>query len=241
MEEVRRKVLLDLFASPVTLLPVVGGLTALMISWAMGGVGLLTFGGIAGVLGGIGMFASRMVFGLDKLTQRAYDYTVEKQQKHQMAMLMELDRKLQSDRDHRTHNLLRQLWHIYQGLQKDIKAGKISVAAHPVLESVDEMFTVCTRHLEESYDLWERAERVGGAARQNTLAQREELIREVAESVMHLEETLSKLQTVATNKNKSELAKLRAQLEENIEVAKRAEERAGNLVDAKNYDPSEFE
>ena len=35
--DVRRKVLLDLFASPGTLLPTVGGLSALILSWAIDG------------------------------------------------------------------------------------------------------------------------------------------------------------------------------------------------------------
>lgn len=242
MDEVRRKVLLDLFASPVTLLPVVGGLTSLLAGWALGGSAPLTFGGIVGILGGVGMFVSRMIFGLEKLTQKAYDYSVEKQQKRQMESLLNLDRKLQNDHDDRTHNLLRQLWHLYQGLQKDIQEGKITVAAHQVLESVDQMFEVCTNYLRESYDLWELSERVGGTARQNTRAQREELISEVQQSVEHLEEMLGKLQTAANRRNRSELAQLRAELDETIEVAKRAEERASALgTGQRDYDPAEFE
>ena len=52
--DVRKKVLLDLFASPGTLLPVVGGFSSLILSWAAGGVSLLNFLGIAGILGGLG-------------------------------------------------------------------------------------------------------------------------------------------------------------------------------------------
>jgi hypothetical protein len=241
MDEVRQKVLLDLFASPLTLLPVVGGLTALLASWATGGNAPLAFAGMVGILGGVGMFATRMVFGLEKLTRKAYDYALEKQQKHQNEMLLDLDRKLQNDHDPRTQYLLRQLWHLYQGLQKDIKAGKITVAAHQVLESVDQMFRVCVEYLRESYDLWELAERVGKTARQSTLAQREELIQEVERSVVHLEQTLDQLQTVATSRSKSELSRLRAELDETIDVARRAEKRTSALGTERDYDPAEFE
>jgi hypothetical protein len=65
MDPVKRKIYLDLFAAPVTLVPLVGGLTALMAAWALGGHGLLTFLGISSVLAGIGMFASRLIFGLE--------------------------------------------------------------------------------------------------------------------------------------------------------------------------------
>ena len=90
MDEVKRKVYLDLFASPMTLLPFVGGATALLGSWAIGGVSLLTFGGIAGMVIGAGVFASRLIFGLDKLTERAYQYSQDQQQQMQLKSLQQL-------------------------------------------------------------------------------------------------------------------------------------------------------
>ena len=74
MDDVRRKVLLDIFAAPGVLLPLAGGLTALIASWAVGGNPALNFGGIAGILGGVGIMASRLILKLDRITQEAYDY-----------------------------------------------------------------------------------------------------------------------------------------------------------------------
>ncbi len=162
MDDVKRKVLLDLFASPLTLLPVVGGITALLASWAMGGDPVLTFGGLAGVLGGIGMFSSRIIFGLEKMTNQAYEYVLEKQQSSQRAALQQLFEKLQADRDPRTERLLTQLQALYHDLKRDVEEGKITITAHQVLDGVDNVFRVCIDYLERSFRLWETAGRMKG-------------------------------------------------------------------------------
>ena len=242
MDDVKKKVLLDLFASPVTLLPVVAGATALLASWAFGGVAMLTLGGIVGVLGGVGMFATRIIFGLDKLTNRAYEYVVEKQQEDQRKALEELFNKLEGDNDPRTERLLGQLWQLYSELKKDIDEGKVSMAAHDVLDGVDDIFKVCVDYLDRSHRMLTTAKRMKGTARDEVLMQREKLIEEVANSCMHLEDTIGKLNTVSTTRQTSELSQMRAELDETIRVAKRAEERTGTLgQEERPYDVSEFE
>ena len=242
MDDVKKKVLLDLFASPVTLLPVVAGATALLASWAFGGVGALTLGGMAGVLGGIGMFATRIIFGLDKLTNRAYQYVVEKQQKEQREALSQLFQKLESDNDPRTERLLSQLWHLYEELKNDVDEGKITMAAHDVLDGVDDIFRVCVDYLDRSHRMLETAKRMRGSSRDELLAQREKLIEEVGNSCLHMENTIGRLNEVATQKKTSELSKLRSELDETIRVAKRAEERTNDLgAEDRPYDISEFE
>ena len=135
-----------------------------------------------------------------------------------------------------------QLWHLYKALEKDVKAGDIPAAAHGVMDSVDRMFHVCVDHLRQSYKLWQSAQQTTGRSRENTLRQREELIQEVEQSVSHLEQTIDQLQTVSSKRSKSELARLREELDETIRVAKRVEQRTEELMEKpKSYDPAEFE
>ncbi|MEM7312331.1 MAG: hypothetical protein AAF497_04185 [Planctomycetota bacterium] len=243
MDDVKRKVLLDLFASPMTLLPVVVGATALLGSWAInGGQPMLTFAGIAGILTGVGVFASRMIFGLDQLTNQAYEYVLEKQQAGQLESLEKLKQKLQKDNDPRTESLLTQLRALYDSIKSDVKEGKISLAAHDVLDGVDNMFHVCVDYLGRSFDLWQTSQKMKGVAREQVLAQREELIEEVAQSCQYLEETINQLNAATTKRNKSDLARMREELDETIRVARRAEERTNEIGnEEKPYDPSEFE
>ena len=243
MDEVKRKVYLDLFASPETLLPLVGGLTALLAAWAMpGSQEWLAMGGVAGVLGGLGLFASRLVFGLENLTNRAYEYVIQRQQRTKNEALKRLHQRLSSDRDPRTQRLLEELWHLYRGLERDIKDGKITVAAHDVLDGVDRLFHMCTEYLDRSFKMLQQAQRLQGESRDSLLQQREELIGEVEHSVAFLEKKILQLHTTATERDKSELSALRVELDETIRAAKRAEERAAELGrDVKPYDIREFE
>ncbi|MEM8678679.1 MAG: hypothetical protein AAGF97_04895 [Planctomycetota bacterium] len=241
MDEVRRKIYLDLFASPWTLLPLVGGLTALLGSWAVGGNTELTFAGIAGVMAGAGIFASRIIFGLEQLTERAYSYVIERQQRQQLKALNSLKRKLQRDEDPRTEKLLTLLWQMYKTLEQDIKEGKIGTAAHEVLEGVDRLFTVCVDHLERSYDLWRKSKRMRGDGRDSALRRRETLISEVEESAGFLAKKIDQLEIIADDAHQSELARLRAELDESIRVAREVENRKTELTENESYDPSEFE
>ncbi len=242
MGDVKRKVMLDLFASPLTLLPVVVGATALLASWAMGGNPALTFGGVAGMLGGFGMFASRIIFGLEKLTNEAYEYVLEQQQENQLQSLQQLESRLKKDRDPRTERLLSQLRTLYEDLKADIEKGKITIAAHEVLDGVNNMFHVSVKHLDRSFQLWQTASKMKGTSRERIMQQREELIEEVATSCEYLEQTIDQLNAVATKRNRSDLSRMRSELDETIRVARRAEERTNALGDDdKPYDISEFE
>ncbi len=240
MDDVKRKVFLDLFASPLTLLPLVGGATALLASWAFGGNPTLTFSGVAGMLTGLGLFSSRLIFGLEKMTNQAYEYVLEKQQSSQRESLQRLDHKLRQDHDQRTERLLARLQTLYNDLKLSVEQGKITIAAHEVLDGVDDLFKVCVQYLDRSFELWETAAKMSGEAKQKVLQQREELINEVAASCDYLEQTIEQLNLVATKKSKSNLAQLRAELDESIRVARRAEERT-EAFGEKPYDVSEFE
>ena len=234
-DAVRRKVLLDIFAAPSTLLPIAGGLTALMASWASGGSATLNFAGIAGVLGGIGVLASRLILGLDRLTQDAYDFFVERQRADQETALEQLDDQLVKDRDSRTQNCLRELRHLYSRLKTKVDSGRITPGAYDVIEGVDKMFQACVQQLKHSLELWETAKTMRGPARESILQQRNELVEEVCESVIHLGNTVEQFHLVTTEKNREDLARLRAELDESLEVAKRVEERKAALGTANQY------
>jgi len=229
MDDIKKKVYLDLFASPVTLLPFVGGLTALLVSWALGGNAPLTFGGLAGTLSGIGMLASRLVFGLERLTEDAYQFSVERHRRNKEASLNRLRQQLEQDGDPRTQSLLDRLQRLYSELEANIESGKISFAAHEVLERVDRMFQVCVEHLEHSFRSWRRSGQLGKTARKQALERREHLVSKVEESVNHLEQTLDQLHSMSMKKGESDLSRLRSELDETIDVARRTERRVAEI------------
>jgi len=225
--DVRKKVLLDIFASPSSLLPIVGGLSALILSWALdGGAATTCLGlGMAGVLGGLGILATRLILGLEDITTRAYEHLHAEKIEKQEETLDQLRRRLRKDRDPRTQKALRELRELYGTFVEDVKAGKITRATHEVVEIVEELFHASVNQLQRSYELWKLAREMSGPAKEKTRQQREEVITEVIESIHHLEKTVEQFRGLATKRKRRDLSRLRGELDEAIRVARRTEER----------------
>jgi len=241
MDQVKKKVLLDLFASPLTVLPVAGGLSAWMLSWAIDGSLWLNLGGLVGVLGGLGLLATRLIFGLEQITARAHEYQHQQQREEQEDKLDRLRSQLRRDDDPRTQTYLRTLRDLYDGLQEDVASGKLTRRAGIVLGQVDKLFQAAVKHLEHSYHLWKTAKRLSGSARQKLNDEREQVIQEVKETVEHLSKAIEQFHSFRVQENEAELAKLREELDATMQVARRAEERVAELDDERAYSEEDFE
>ena len=229
MDEVKRKVYLDLFASPYNLLPIAGGITALMGSWAVGGDPTWTMVGIGGVLTGIGVTASRLIWGLESLTEKAYGYQIDKKQKDHERRLDELDAKLTRDQDPRTQGCLRELRVLQASLQKAGEKGNINTSSYEIMEGVGKVVEQCVRQLEHSHSLWETARRMRGPARESMMGQRDEIIEDVVSTVVDVGKMVDNYLLNESQRNKSELSKVRQELDESIQAARRAEQRTAEL------------
>jgi hypothetical protein len=241
MDEVKKKVLLDLFVSPWTVLPVAGGISAWLLSWAVDGSAALNVAGLVGVLGGLGMLATRLIFGLEEITHDAYAYLHERTRQEQEAALDDLDRRLSSDNDDRTQACLRELRQLYQLFQEQVTEGRISGSTHRILDQVERMFRACVAQLEKSYELWNAAQPLSGTARKSLLKQRDEVVAEVVETIRHLGRTVEQLHAFRRDENASELARLREELDDTLRVARRAEQRIATLGQEQVYDPADFQ
>ena len=242
MDEVKRKVLLDLFASPGTLVPIVAGLSSLMYSWAVGGDPTANAIAIVGVLGGIGHFASRMVLKLEDMTQSAYEAILDRNQKEQDEALDELEERLRGDEDHRTETCLQDLRGLYETFRSGCSEGQMVVSHHQVVSQVEQVFQACVQQLRQSLELYEISQKLAGTAKNDILAERERVIQEVIDTRQHLGTTIEQFQTFATRRNQSDLSRLREELDETLRVARKTEQRMATIGQQETtYDESEFE
>lgn len=237
--EARKKVLLDLFAAPSILLPMVGGASLLMASWAFGLGSLVSFAGFAGIVIGIGIWASKLTFGLEAITKKAYDYVIEEKIKKQEARLNELHTKLTKDRDSRTQKALSSLRRLYEGFKKDVKEKGLSPHTAGVLAKVEELFEACIRQLEHSYDLWETLKSLPTKVKSKIKDQRDDVVEEVVKTVDHLKNIIEDYHVIKVHQRTEDLARLREELEDKLAVAKRVEEGLYG-EEKKKYDESEF-
>jgi hypothetical protein len=106
VEALRKRILREIFIAPSVVLPVVGGASAWLLSWAGGGNDWLNLAGLVGVLGGVGWFATRFIFQLDGISEKAMqdlaEEALQKEEKH----LNDLQKRLANDRDPRTEQYL---------------------------------------------------------------------------------------------------------------------------------------
>lgn len=238
MDEVKKKVLLDLFVSPWTLVPFVGGLSAWMLSWGAGGDPTLNLIGLGGVLLGAGIQASRIIWGIESLTEQAHGYLTEKEQAELNARLDDLGRRLAADDDWRTEESLKRLRALHASLDDEPARGAAAIA---IREKVEKLFHAAVKQLERSNELWEKARRLPKGTRGPLLEQRKSAIDEVVLTVNHLQKTVAQFHSFHADDTDDELAKLRQELDATIEVARRADERMDDLEASKAYDESEFE
>ncbi len=237
--DVRKKVLLDLFASPGSLFPVVGGLTLLIASWAFSSATTAVLG-IFGVLAGLGVSATKLIWKLEDITNDAYEYVHAEEVKQQERKLDDLDQRLTKDRDPRTQNSLRELRKLYRSFDEDVQSGKLARSASEVLEVMGELFRKCVDQLEYSYELWETARKKSPEEREKVLQDREQVIEEVIDTVAHVERTVEQFRGFAAKRGEDQLQQLRDELDEAMRVARRTEDRMASW-DEKTYTEAEFE
>lgn len=241
MDKVQRKVLLDLFASPWSVIPIAAGLSAWMLSWAIDGSVAMNLGGLIGVVGGVGVMATRLIFGLEQITEDAFKFLNNQQKQAQEQKLDDLTRRLASDDDPNTQTYLSDLRTLYASFVEDVEKGKVKAGARPVLDQVHRLFEAAVKHLEYSYELWCRGNELRGPAREKLLTERRKVIAEVGETIEHLGTTIQQFHAFRIENSDSELSKLRQELDATMQVAKRAEQRVSGLGKVQQYDPKEFE
>jgi hypothetical protein len=236
-KRLRKKYLLGLLTSPLTLLPALGGATCL----AAGAVGVGTpvslLAGGAGILFGAGVFLQRLALGSHRLLDRAKE-EVEREaredqrrsQRAREAYLDDLDRRLTGDHDPRTETALRDLRALHAAFSRGefLQDNRSLLATFDLLRLVEGLFRQCVDSLEETLRLHQASGRASsGKVRNSILGRRDAIIASVQQSVDALNQTLGELQGLAASGNNQEarLAQRRQVLRQRLDAAKRVERR----------------
>jgi hypothetical protein len=230
----RKKLILRLLASPLTLLPVLAGVTDLLALWAFSiqsGMGI--FAGIAGVLGGLGIFLTRLLVDRGAGAQ-VINALAQEAQREREAALDALERRLAADGDPRDDQCLRDLRALAKAFREGFSWPEHTGAAVTVeiLAGVEELFGRCVRSIEKTLDLWYTSvDMAEGEARSAILDRREQILADVAASIRQMGRILAGLQNLhaAEGSGDSELAGLRQELGRSLEVAQRVSRRMHEL------------
>lgn len=228
MDDLRKRILLDLLVTPGTIIPGTIGVSLLLLSEMLGG--MAAFVGFCFILGSIGACLTNLVFNMDKISKRAIKEWQEAQAKQRESKLDELDSKLVRDRDPRDQNALRNLRTIYKSFVEDLQAGKLaSSVTSAMMAQIDEIFNTCIHQLERQYEIWETAMKVTNPLRDKLLKQRDEIVVEVEKSVTNLADVVNEVRALKLNTKKGELEQLQQRLNTQLEAAKATEQFVAGL------------
>lgn len=229
MDPVKRKVISELFFAPSVVLPIVGGISAGLLSWASGGSSYLTGAAIVGVLGGMGWMFTRMIFKVEDITAQALEAEQQKILDEENRRLDELASKLRTDRDHRTQDYLTLLRSLRREFEDAASQSGAQFQSARLREKIGQVLRAAVDQLNQSFRLWELSENLVGDARKKVLANREQVLSEIEETVDRLRTTASQIKTVIDGDDKVDLATMREELEATIRIAKRTEERMRDI------------
>ncbi len=227
MDPVKRKVITELFLAPSVVLPIVGGMSAGILSWAVGGVPALTMAAVAGILGGLGWMATRIIFQIESITEAALQAQQQYASDKENRQLDELAIQFRTDGDRRTQD--------YLTLLRSLRA-EFENEAHraTVREQVNEVFDAAVEQLKEAYRLSQLAEKLSGPARKKIVQDRELVLHEIAETIAHVHSAANQMRQLGKSEDKADMATLREELALTMQVAKRTEQRMRELNHSSN-------
>jgi hypothetical protein len=229
-KQIRRRILVRLLSAPLTLLPFALGVTALAGSWALDlspGAGL--FAGIAGLVVAGGNFFSQLVTRGDRYAREEVERVRFDAHIAQERQLDDLDRRLRTDNDPRTETALRDLRALEKAFH-ELSGARDKVnheTSIDIVAGVEQLVDRCVASLEESLRLWHMARGLNSAAaRKPILLHREQIIVEVGRSIEQLGKILAEMQDLgASTQTPAELARVRAELDQSLELARTVDER----------------
>jgi hypothetical protein len=217
------RVAFNLLTHPITLWPVVGGVTAVAAGWAFA-VPALIFGGIVGVLGGVGHFATRILTGAEGVEDDAFAELKEEADVTHQSQLDTLHEELSQDGEPRSEQLLSDLRTLTRRFREGQGLERIDPATRLELqEGVEALATGCVDALKRSLEIYETSREVlGRKARRALLDRREALLDEVEESITKLSMLLADAEGLSVEQAGTDrLDALRSQLDRSVDLVRR--------------------
>ena len=229
LKDFRSRIASELLWAPSVALPMVAGVSAWLISWAIGGAAALNITGLVLVLGSVGWLATRVIFLTDDVAAKIIRDDAEKVIKDEENKLDQLQSRLTSDRDPRTTDYLTLLRTCRSEFEEFAKSPGIVIQGQEIVKQVRQLFWSATEQLEQSLKLHALAERLSGVEKKKVHEQRENKLGEIRESIEHMQSAVKHYQELMNKEQQSDLGSLRDELDASLRVAKRTEERMREL------------
>jgi len=233
-----KRVMADIAGSPLVLLPFMAGSAAFASLFALGLKGSAALGvalvGLAGLLTSVGTFLTKFILGRDTRVKQLIEASRDKAKRDKRKALDHFHHRLTMDGDERTETAMQDLRSLRQAFQQlDKIAPDLNQAMiDDIQQRSEELFQQCMSSLEKTLQLWKTAESLASeTARKPILEQREKLVGDVVQTVEHMSRTLASVQGITDRSDGDvRLQRLRGELDQSLEVAKKVEQRVDSLL-----------
>ena len=238
-DAVHKRILIDLFVTPWSLFPFIGGASLLMIAWATKVFGVFAFLGFTGMVFGVGFAMTNLIWNYGDLSTRAAKEIQEQTVKNRENKLNELARRLKHSRELRDDKCLETLRNMYNYFLDDINDGSIE-ATPEVINQVEKIFTECIAAIEQSIELYVTARSMPKGKKKELLKKRDSLLEDVEKSTSFVADLMVRLRTSGTEEKQFRMSQLRENLQMHMEAASRTNERMIALEHGDVKDYSEY-
>lgn len=234
-EKYKKKLLLKFLMSPLTLLPLVGGGTCLvlfllsvLISKPFSLLGIL---GVAGIGFGLAMLGQRIKFGCEKIAKEAWEEARADEKQEKEAALDQLENQLAED-DGRAASLFRDFRALVKSFEAEnlTERGVNSFSASEIASAVKNSFDTAVKYLQEAAEMSKQASEMRNPRMQKAiLIKREELIGYVKAGLENLSKLLLTEAGSSSSENDEKLKERVREVQTALDVARRADERIRNF------------
>lgn len=220
--ELRNKVIIDLIAAPIAVIPSAIGLSMIILGWAFG-TGGLGFGGLMSLVVGVCIGATRFLLKKDEIIDKAFQALDALQEEEKNKELDDLDTKLTRDRDPRTQSALRDMRALYRSFHEQVRSSIIK-ADEQTTEGIEVLFNECVSHLGETLVLNDTARNMtSDVAKKPILEAREGLIQSVQDTINRLSSIMDGLRQLSVQTNTEEMERVQRELEQGLEVSRQVD------------------
>lgn len=240
-KRLRQKVLLNLASSPVTLIPLLLGVTILLGLWTFSINSVLAaVVGIGALMTGVGTFFTRLFVGDDRVAQKSIADLRREHEQEQIDQLDELDDQLTKDRDPRTQKMLQDLRSLVKTFKESSYDDNLNTSSLlDITSGVEELFEEGVKMLRKSLEFYRTARDFNDkSTREAILQRREEVLVDVGKSIDQLGKLLTDIQGMDVQDH-SQQDRIRQELKNSFEIAKEVRERMSDLTELRGFEDKE--
>jgi len=227
MVDLRSRVWRRLLGSKMFLIPAAVAVGTGCIAAVIGGV-WISFAVMFGLIA-VGSLALQLAEGAEKLEQTALQEIVKERREQEDQRLVDLQKRLRSDRDFRTKDCFQLATQSRRDFQAFIETDQGSFASLQFGQQFDQLFWATIEQLEHSLQLYEQADRLVDARRKEILQQRDRVVADLLGAADRLKVVVDKIRSASIQNRDVELGSLSRELDDSLEIAKRVDQRLKEL------------